>query len=130
MASRNGPPNSKPHPATRPCLCSPTTHPGSFRCSLHRNFDRVPSRAIVRPSSRQWQLEVMAKANSVKAFLLQIIKPSSHDLQRRRNFKPKPTRFCLMNGNRDGNMEVVQKSARKIELLTYAVVDMFRENCT
>ena len=101
MASRNGPPNSKPHPATRPCLCSPTTHPGSFRCSLHRNFDRVPSRAIVRPSSRQWQLEVMAKANSVKAFLLQIIKPSSHDLQRRRNFKPKPTRFCLMNGNRD-----------------------------
>ncbi|KAL1167343.1 hypothetical protein V6Z11_A05G012900 [Gossypium hirsutum] len=68
----------------RTCLCSPTTHPGSFRCSLHRNFNKPPT------------------GRSRAALLLQIIKPSSHDLQRRRNFQPKPSRFCMLNGNRNG----------------------------
>ncbi|KAL5774782.1 hypothetical protein ACOSP7_012339 [Xanthoceras sorbifolium] len=99
--------NSKSQTPTRTtCLCSPTKHPGSFRCSHHRNMQRSYSRSTttVRFSSsdRSWELAVIAKAQALKAFLLQIIKPSSHDLQRRRNFQPKPTRFCLMNGNRDG----------------------------
>ncbi|KAG4144075.1 hypothetical protein CXB51_013569 [Gossypium anomalum] len=88
----------------RTCLCSPTTHPGSFRCSLHRNFNKPPtgrSRAV-RIAPNSWELALQAKANSIKALLLQIIKPSSHDLQRRRNFQPKPSRFCMLNGNRNG----------------------------
>ncbi|OMO65271.1 hypothetical protein CCACVL1_21568 [Corchorus capsularis] len=87
------------------CLCSPTTHPGSFRCSQHRNSIKRPGgssrrRARVVPvSSNNWELSTVAKANSIKALLLQMIKPSSHDLRRRRNFQPKPSRFCLLNGN-------------------------------
>jgi len=42
-----------------------------------------------------------AKPDSLKAFLLQVIKPSSHDLHRRKAFHPKPTRFSLMNANND-----------------------------
>ncbi|XWS17055.1 hypothetical protein CRYUN_Cryun33cG0035000 [Craigia yunnanensis] len=102
MASKTTSSNSKPQ--THTCLCSPTTHPGSFRCSLHRNFNKPPGRRtrVVRVSSNHWELAVVAKANSIKALLFQIIKPSSHDMQRRRNFQPKPSRFCLLNGNRNG----------------------------
>ncbi|GAB4845898.1 hypothetical protein Ancab_024902 [Ancistrocladus abbreviatus] len=28
-------------PSTRSCLCSPTTHVGSFRCRLHRNAPNI-----------------------------------------------------------------------------------------
>ncbi|GMY35737.1 Serine-rich protein-related [Fagus crenata] len=103
MASKNASPPPKSSTPTRTCLCSPTKHPGSFRCSLHRNPHPQKSltRRMVRVSRSQWELAVIAKANSFKAFLLQIIKPSSHDLQRRRNFQPKPTRFCMMNKKRD-----------------------------
>ncbi|XVE71553.1 hypothetical protein DITRI_Ditri10aG0160400 [Diplodiscus trichospermus] len=101
MSSKNASSNSKSQ--TRKCLCSPTTHPGSFRCSLHRNFIKPPGRTrVVGVSQSQWELDMVAKQNSSKAFLLQIIKPSSHDMQRRRNFQPKPSRFCLLNGNRNG----------------------------
>ncbi|KAK7304733.1 hypothetical protein VNO77_42620 [Canavalia gladiata] len=109
MASRNAPSISKSHSHTKPtpspqstraCLCSPTTHPGSFRCSLHKKHHPSVHR---NPSNNYHHLEssMVAKANSLKAFLLQLIKPSSHDLHRRKNFQPKPTRFCLMNGNND-----------------------------
>ncbi|XAR66828.1 hypothetical protein NMG60_11013175 [Bertholletia excelsa] len=92
MASRNA--------TNRTCLCSPTTHPGSFRCSLHRNSRGVSGRSAVHTRPSHWELAVMAKAYSLKALLLQVIKPSSHELQRRRNFQPRPTRFFFMNGNR------------------------------
>ncbi|KAI7981885.1 hypothetical protein LOK49_LG04G00160 [Camellia lanceoleosa] len=94
--------NSKSHTTSRPCLCSPTTHPGSFRCSLHRIVHKVPSQSTGHTASNHWGFAMIAKTDSLKAFLLQIIKPSSHDLKRRRNFQPKPTRFFLMNGNGDG----------------------------
>nr|ABK25587.1 unknown [Picea sitchensis] len=29
--------SSSPKSGQRPCLCSPTTHEGSFRCRLHRS---------------------------------------------------------------------------------------------
>ncbi|KAM3700122.1 hypothetical protein ACB098_05G074100 [Castanea mollissima] len=63
--------------STRICLCSPTTHPGSFRCSLHR-------------SSSKFTVHIKQS---------KIIKPSSHGLRRKRNFQPRPTRFCLMNNS-------------------------------
>nr|POE69733.1 hypothetical protein CFP56_63866 [Quercus suber] len=112
MASKNASPHpkSQTQTQTRTCLCSPTTHPGSFRCSIHRNphphHNKSLSRRMVRVSRSQWELAVIAKANSLKAFLLQIIKPSSHDLQRRRNFQPKPSRFCMMNNNRSDGVAV------------------------
>ncbi|KAK8660952.1 hypothetical protein V6N13_051857 [Hibiscus sabdariffa] len=96
MASPNS--NSQP----RRCLCAPTSHPGSFRCSLHRDFTTSPARikaVHVSPTPNHRQSAMLTKAKSVKAFLFQIIKPSSHDMQRRRSFQPKPSRFCLLNGN-------------------------------
>ncbi|XVF88258.1 hypothetical protein PTKIN_Ptkin19aG0035300 [Pterospermum kingtungense] len=90
---------------SRTCLCSPTKHPGSFRCILHRNFNNKPPgrrTRVITVSSNHRELAAVAKANSIKAFLRQIIKPSSHQMQRRRNFQPKPSRFCLLNGNTNG----------------------------
>ncbi|OMP01475.1 hypothetical protein COLO4_11841 [Corchorus olitorius] len=44
-----------------------------------------------------------SKTRLIKAFLKQIlIKPSSHNLQRRRNFQPKPSRFCPLNSSVNG----------------------------
>ncbi|KAK7411670.1 hypothetical protein VNO78_03105 [Psophocarpus tetragonolobus] len=101
-------PKSESH-TKRACLCSPTTHPGSFRCSLHKKTHRTVSR---NPSnnnniSHNLNSSMAAKTNSLKAFLLQVIKPSSQDLHRRKNFQPKPTRFCVMN---NGNIDAVAVS--------------------
>uniref|UniRef100_M1D137 Uncharacterized protein n=1 Tax=Solanum tuberosum TaxID=4113 RepID=M1D137_SOLTU len=82
--------SSNSQPPKRICYCSPTTHPGSFRCKFHKNGQKS---SYSRRSSSYWELAKIAKAKSLKVFLLQIIKPSSHDLQRRRNFQPKPSRF-------------------------------------
>ncbi|TKY54766.1 hypothetical protein E2542_SST19178 [Spatholobus suberectus] len=107
MASRSASTTKSQHSHTsqppRTCLCSPTTHRGSFRCSMHKK----PPRGVARPLPRSpspnphhhWNSSMAAKANSLKAILLQMLKPSSHDLHRRKSFQPKPTRFCLMNGN-------------------------------
>lgn len=114
-SSSSSTPSSK-----RTCLCSPTDHPGSFRCSLHRNSGELSSKsaAVVtahvnrqREKSKAAMMMMMkrttttssSKTNLIKAFLKQIINPSSHDLQRRRNFHPKPTRFCpLINSSANG----------------------------
>nr|KYP57352.1 hypothetical protein KK1_003614 [Cajanus cajan] len=83
--------------ATRTCACSPSRHPGSFRCSMHR---KPPRRPLSRTSSpNRWDSSMAAKANSLKAILLQMLKPSNHDVPRRRSFQPKPSRFSLMNAN-------------------------------
>ncbi|KAB2016665.1 hypothetical protein ERO13_D08G102100v2 [Gossypium hirsutum] len=84
----------------RRCLCAPTSHPGSFRCSLHRNFNRLPPgrTKLVRVPPTHWKIP---KANLINPFLIQILRPSTHDMQRRRNFQPKPSRFCLLNANTD-----------------------------
>ncbi|KAJ4718545.1 Serine-rich protein-related [Melia azedarach] len=95
MATKNSSTSSSSLPA-RTCLCSPSTHPGSFRCSLHRSCRKV-STANSRTESKKMMMSMASKADLIKAFLMQIIKPSSHNLRRRSNFQPKPTRFCQMN---------------------------------
>ncbi|XP_057432710.1 uncharacterized protein LOC130725508 [Lotus japonicus] len=95
MASRSASSSS----SSRTCMCSPTTHPGSFRCSMHKNR---PRSVLPRNTSNyNPHRSDSSKANSLKAILLQIIKPSNQDLHRRKNFQPKPTRFYLMNSNTD-----------------------------
>ncbi|WVZ12831.1 hypothetical protein V8G54_017361 [Vigna mungo] len=86
--------HSHPNQLTRTCSCSPTTHPGSFRCTKHKK----PPRAMPR-TPNHWDLSMAAKANSLKAVLLQMLRPSSHDLHKRKSFQPKPTRFSLMNAD-------------------------------
>ncbi|KAI6682347.1 hypothetical protein NL676_036228 [Syzygium grande] len=86
--------------SSRTCLCSPTNHPGSFRCNLHKNPARATDRRVAcrAPPPGHRGLGMMTRDEGIKALLLQIINPSRHDLKRKRSFKPKPSRFCLMNG--------------------------------
>ncbi|KAI3455275.1 hypothetical protein Pfo_011938 [Paulownia fortunei] len=105
MASRNCT-SSASSSAARACLCSPTSHPGSFRCRLHRSSGSPARRPNPKPQKKR-MLEpsrtMVSKAGMVKALVMQLIKPSSHDVQRTRNFQPKPTRFCNLNDNNNGS---------------------------
>ncbi|KAL2318053.1 hypothetical protein Fmac_031929 [Flemingia macrophylla] len=83
----------------RTCMCSPTTHPGSFRCSLHKN-NQAPSGSF--PSNRL-NMRRSAMKNSlvriggvegewVKRALTALIRPSSHQQRRRAAFESRPSR--------------------------------------
>ncbi|KAK1269293.1 hypothetical protein QJS04_geneDACA005358 [Acorus gramineus] len=88
-------------PPTHACLCSPTTHPGSFRCSLHRTTTQY-RKFTAQSSSGQVvrnQVTVGEGSRLLKSFLMQMIRPSKQNLCRRKDFQPKPTRFSLMNGS-------------------------------
>ncbi|THU69718.1 hypothetical protein C4D60_Mb08t17340 [Musa balbisiana] len=91
-----------PASVRRTCLCSPTTHSGSFRCSLHNGLSSR-SIAVSAPSNRL-NTRRSAMTNSlvrigtvegkwVKRALAALIRPSSHQLRRRADFQPRPS--CL-----------------------------------
>ncbi|CAK8563508.1 unnamed protein product [Lathyrus sativus] len=94
----------------RTCMCSPTTHPGSFRCSLHKGFT---SRASVTPySQNRLNARRSAMTNSlvrirgvegdlVKRALAALIRPSSHQQKRRGDFHPRPSRLSVMTKAED-----------------------------
>ncbi|KAK8584731.1 hypothetical protein V6N13_138681 [Hibiscus sabdariffa] len=115
MATKSSP----SHCSKRTCLCSPTHHPGSFRCSLHRSSGKVSSKSEASPPHFNRQKEDQSKATMVlmmstvsstpsskssltKSFLMQMIRPSNHRLQRRRDFHPKPSRFSSLHGSANG----------------------------
>jgi hypothetical protein len=103
-----------PRPAAVPgsskkltCLCSPTNHPGSFRCSRHRNGPAAPSGG---GGEARGGRAPNKGGRSVRALLLQRIicpgpaaAPSDRDRQRQRqrrrsgDFQPRPSRLRLMN---------------------------------
>ncbi|XP_062221669.1 uncharacterized protein LOC133921002 [Phragmites australis] len=90
-------PRSAAAPKKLTCLCSPTNHPGSFRCSRHRS-----PRGRAAPAAQGGEMGRpgrAAKGRSVRALLLQMISPSDRDRQRRRrgDFQPRPSRLRLMN---------------------------------
>ncbi|KAK8483470.1 hypothetical protein V6N13_144324 [Hibiscus sabdariffa] len=117
MATKSSP----SHCSKRVCLCSPTHHPGSFRCSFHRSSGKVSSKseasAPVPNFNRQKEDQSKAtmalmmstvssspssKSSLMKAFLMQMIRPSNHRLQRRRDFHPKPSRFSSLHTSANG----------------------------
>ncbi|KAK6942211.1 hypothetical protein RJ641_027588 [Dillenia turbinata] len=75
------------------CMCSPTTHPGSFRCSLHKNFNNhhhhphhhhsVSNRLNARRSAMTNSLVRIGtvEGDLVKRALAALIRPSSHQQQ-------------------------------------------------
>ncbi|KAL4319890.1 hypothetical protein GQ457_18G003890 [Hibiscus cannabinus] len=90
----------------RTCMCSPTTHPGSFRCSLHKNFNNSHSGSGYAPSNRL-NARRSAMTNSlvriggvegdlVRRALSALIRPSSHQQRRRSAFQPRPSRLSVM----------------------------------
>ncbi|CAL5198716.1 unnamed protein product [Lathyrus oleraceus] len=91
----------------RTCACSPSNHPGSFRCIKHKKSPPV----VVAPQSssssskqdfhklNRSRMAIALKAkNSLTAILLQIIQHhSTIVLYRRKTFQPRPSRFLIMN---------------------------------
>ncbi|GAU15070.1 hypothetical protein TSUD_08080 [Trifolium subterraneum] len=89
------------------CMCSPTTHPGSFRCSLHKNngsnsinnADSYPStRLNMRRSAMKNSLVRIGGVEGewVKRALTALIRPSSHQQKRRSAFEARPSRLSVM----------------------------------
>ncbi|XP_038985417.1 uncharacterized protein LOC103715996 [Phoenix dactylifera] len=87
------------------CMCSPTTHPGSFRCSLHKGFGHNHA---VSSSSNRLNARRSAMTNSlvrigtvegewVRRALAALIRPSSHQQRRREAFQPRPSRLSIMS---------------------------------
>ncbi|KAL0345440.1 UNVERIFIED_CONTAM: hypothetical protein Sradi_4375300 [Sesamum radiatum] len=97
----------------RTCMCSPTNHPGSFRCSLHKaGFanNRVPSSPQTAScgSSSRLNMRRSAMTNSlvrigtvegdlVRRALAALIRPSSHQQRRRGEFRPRPSRLSVVS---------------------------------
>ncbi|KAK4795746.1 hypothetical protein SAY86_028072 [Trapa natans] len=94
------------------CMCSPTRHPGSFRCALHKSSGGNPgiggNQSPLYSSTRRLNFRRSAMANSlvricgvegelVKRALSALIRPSSHQLRRREDFQPRPSRLSIMS---------------------------------
>ncbi|CAI0388699.1 unnamed protein product [Linum tenue] len=88
------------------CMCSPTTHPGSFRCSLHKNQNTAHASSYA-PNNRL-NARRSAMTNSlvriggvegdlVRRALAALIRPSSHQQRRRAAFQPRPSRLSSMS---------------------------------
>ncbi|CAN8300815.1 unnamed protein product [Cochlearia groenlandica] len=93
------------------CLCSHTTHPGSFRCAFHRRLQNPKIGTLVSPppsSKRDYGLNLrkFALANSLeriggveaerlrRSLTAGMVKPSSyHHIRLRSEFRPRPSRF-------------------------------------
>ncbi|MFS7977860.1 hypothetical protein Hanom_Chr10g00908961 [Helianthus anomalus] len=104
------------------CMCSPTTHPGSFRCSLHKNSNNKNGNGsngngngnstVTYPSNRL-NARRSAMTNSlvrigtveggdlVKRALAALIRPSSHQQRRRTAFQARPSRLSVMSKAKD-----------------------------
>ncbi|KAE9602329.1 hypothetical protein Lal_00049685 [Lupinus albus] len=95
----------------RTCMCSPTTHPGSFRCSLHKNCGPhsvapyAPNRLNARRSAMTNSLVRIrgVEGDLVKRALAALIRPSSHHQKRRGDFQPRPSRLSVMSKAEDQN---------------------------
>ncbi|KAK9069818.1 hypothetical protein SSX86_010214 [Deinandra increscens subsp. villosa] len=100
------------HGSKKTCLCSPTTHPGSFRCSLHKNSNSRNSNGnqdnTVSYRSHRLYAQRSAMTNSIvrlgavegdliKRALAALIRPSSHQQRRRSDFQPRPSRLSVMS---------------------------------
>ncbi|KAK2998095.1 hypothetical protein RJ639_025634 [Escallonia herrerae] len=95
------------------CMCSPTTHPGSFRCSLHKNGSNRRSNSTVSYHGHRLNARRSAMTNSlvrigtvegdlVRRALASLIRPSSHQQKRRGDFQPRPSRLSRMSKAGDG----------------------------
>ncbi|KAG6591554.1 hypothetical protein SDJN03_13900, partial [Cucurbita argyrosperma subsp. sororia] len=73
----------------RTCMCSPTTHPGSFRCSLHKNVSSSGSHSQAasfpstsRGGERHFNLDLVGSRSCPKRTMLEIT-AEAHDFEAR-----------------------------------------------
>ncbi|KAK9047906.1 hypothetical protein SSX86_033132 [Deinandra increscens subsp. villosa] len=93
------------------CMCSPTTHPGSFRCGLHKKLSLTNNgtaafhwnRLYARRSAMTNSVVRIGKVEGdlVKRTLACLIRPSSHQQRRRGEFQPRPSRLSVMSKAED-----------------------------
>ncbi|KAJ8560249.1 hypothetical protein K7X08_004307 [Anisodus acutangulus] len=90
----------------RTCFCSPTTHPGSFRCSMHKSMKNNTSSISYSPNRLNARRSAMTNSlvricsvegDLVKRALAALIRPSSHHQRRRGDFQPRPSRLSRMS---------------------------------
>ncbi|CAN6449946.1 unnamed protein product [Victoria cruziana] len=85
-----------PGAASRSCLCSPTSHPGSFRCSFHRDTKGSSARPPLAPAppSPTPRLGPVSGSSCLvrRALLARSTRSTGHDLRKHRSFEAKPTR--------------------------------------
>lgn len=105
VSKKNGPIAA----SRKTCMCSPTTHPGSFRCSLHKNqgssnqhHNHTPypnNRLNMRRSAMTNSLVRISGVEGewVKRALTALIRPSSHQQRRRAGFQPRQSRLSVMS---------------------------------
>jgi len=102
--------SSPHHQQKRTCMCSPTTHPGSFRCSLHKKSHAPapysPHRLNARRSAMTNSLVRIrgVEGDLVKRALAALIRPSSHQQRRRGDFYPRPSRLSVMSMAERGHL--------------------------
>lgn len=114
FSSRSEKPPTGAAPQRRSCMCSPTNHPGSFRCSLHKaaaggggggsNSSQAAScgsssRLILRRSAMKNSLVRIGtvEGDLVRRALAALIRPSSHHQRRRGEFRRRPSRLSAMS---------------------------------
>lgn len=95
------------NPLTNPkrtCMCSPTNHPGSFRCSYHKNLaNQTASYPANRLNARRSAMTNSlvrigtVEGDLVKRALAALIRPSSHHQKRRGSFESRPSRLSVMS---------------------------------
>nr|ABK26255.1 unknown [Picea sitchensis] len=93
-------------PPRQTCMCSPTNHPGSFRCSLHRNSSHSSSTHSQLNARRSAMTNSLVRIGGVEGewvrrALTSLIRPSSHHMRRRSSFQRRPSRLCHMTTAQD-----------------------------
>uniref|UniRef100_A0A7N1A1K0 Serine-rich protein-like protein n=1 Tax=Kalanchoe fedtschenkoi TaxID=63787 RepID=A0A7N1A1K0_KALFE len=101
--------SAKSQTSKRMCMCSPTTHPGSFRCSLHKHSSvnqtafSPNNRLNARRSAMTNSLVRIGSVEGdlVKRALAALIRPSSHQQRRRAAFQARSSRLSVMSKAED-----------------------------
>ncbi|KAF3329577.1 hypothetical protein FCM35_KLT04908 [Carex littledalei] len=103
-----------PSSSKKTCLCAPTTHPGSFRCKLHRGTGTKSVRHVAAYSGEvslkgNANLKTNMKARTMNDLLRKKIKPSKSDSDLPgKEFQPTISRFGEINSDgTDNNMITV-----------------------
>jgi hypothetical protein len=102
MSSSSSPPpcsnkaaGEPPAAASKYCLCAPTTHPGSFRCRLHRSPVEAKAASAAASSSPGADQEATEAAAAVARELLERMarKPRRQGVASAGTFRPGPSRL-------------------------------------
>ncbi|KAL5697833.1 hypothetical protein ACHQM5_028943 [Ranunculus cassubicifolius] len=95
-------------PPKKSCMCAPTNHPGSFRCSFHKkdtNTQSAPSRSILSTEGKTDAMEDLGVRFAQFTLVTRALAGSSRNLsksgQRREVGQYRPSRLSVMSNADD-----------------------------